>query len=287
MERKIDLENINGTPSFDIREMYKSCFVDVKKKLEYPPIAISLGEFFLGQSRYDIPFGTLGNFSVIVGASKVKKTFFKSLLVAAYIGGTTYKFAEDLKSHRTEDKYVLDFDTEQGKWHAQNVFKRVGSLVGDNYVNYKPFYLRDRDYTTRLEFIEYLLLKSSYSNKIGLVAIDGLADLVGDVNDLAEANDVVQKLMTWTAKANCHLIGVLHKNFGETEKATGHLGSAIMKKSESVCLLAQDKHNKRTVNIKFSYTRGFPIDPYSFTLNKVGLPVLTKMTELTEEQKLW
>ena len=60
-------------------------FVDVNKKLSFPPVAISIGEHTIRGNTYPTPFGTYGNFSAIVGPSKSKKTFLKSLLIESLI----------------------------------------------------------------------------------------------------------------------------------------------------------------------------------------------------------
>ena len=66
----------------------------------------------------------------------------------------------------------------------------------------------------------------------GLVVIDGIADLVSDVNNLDESSMVIQKLMKWTEELDCHIITVIHSNYG-SEKPTGHLGSYLEKKAET------------------------------------------------------
>jgi len=265
-------ETTPGT-KLDFEAMALDSFINVKKKLEYPPVAISIGAATLGQNTYAIPFGTFGNFSCIVGASKSKKTFFKSLIIASFIGGSTTRNAPNIKGERDKDMFILDFDTEQGQWHSQNVFQRVGKLVGENYEYYKPFYLRKYDWKERLQFIEWCILDSDYRNNIGLISIDGFADLVKDVNDLEAANNLTQKLMKWSEVSKAHLTGVLHSNFG-TSKPTGHLGSAILKKAETVCMLERDEVNEKVVNVNFPFTRSFGIESFQFIIGNNGLPII-------------
>jgi hypothetical protein len=88
------------------------------------------------------------------------------------------------------------------------------------------------------------------------------------VNDLSQCNELVQKLMKWTDVSQCHLTGILHTNFG-SDRPTGHLGSAIMKKAETVCVL---EYGETETTVKFKYTRGFPIDEFSFFIGSDGLP---------------
>ena len=275
MVKKIDIKNMQTNGVFDFNKMHNDSFVDVNEKLPYPPVALSVGETNLGQERYPIPFGTFGNFSCIVGASKAKKTFIKSLILASFIGGKSTNYASDFKSHREKDMFILDFDTEQGKWHSQRVFRRVIDIAGGNYEMYKPFYLRRYDYKERLQFIEYCILESEYRNNIGFVNIDGFADLVKDVNDLESCNSLVQSMLKWTDISQCHLTGILHSNY-DTLKPTGHLGSAILKKSETVCNLSVDENDPKYTNVTFKYTRSFPIDDFSFYIDDFGLPIVEK-----------
>ena len=91
---------------------------------------------------------------------------------------------------------------------------------------YQTYALRTINYKQRMRFIEYTLEQNKGNN--GLVVIDGIADLVSDVNNLEESNLCVQKIMELSAKYDCHIITVIHSNYG-TDKATGHLGSFLYK----------------------------------------------------------
>ena len=275
---EIDVSKLDNIGKIDYLKIHKEALIDVTEKLEYPPTALAIGETMLGQTTYPIPFGTFGNFSCIVGASKSKKTFIKSLLLASFIGGNSNNYAPQFKTHRNKDMFVLDFDTEQGKWHSQRVFKRVIEIAGGNYEMYRPFYLRRYDFKERLQFIEWCIMESEYRNNIGFVNIDGFADLVKDVNDLESCNNLVQSMLRWTDVSQCHLTGILHANYG-TQKPTGHLGSAILKKAETVCNLEVDETDRHITNVTFPYTRSFNIDDFSFTIDNFGLPVITENSE--------
>tara|TARA_R110002051_G_scaffold315322_1_gene393585 strand:- start:461 stop:1285 length:825 start_codon:yes stop_codon:yes gene_type:complete len=255
-------------PIKDYSEMYADAFVDVREKLDSPPLALSIGGHEYRGEYVPSRFGTYGNFSCIVGASKSRKSFLKSLLSASYIGGQSIEYAPEIQGYRDSEKFILDFDTEQGKFDSQNTFKRTCRIVGSCNDLYKPFSLRKFGFNERLEFIEYCIL-DKFKDKVGLVLIDGFADLVSDTNDLTQANEMVQKLMMWTDVSQCHLIGVIHQ-VGDTQKATGHLGSAIQKKAETVCFLKYI--DKTTTQVHFKYNRGYPIDDFEFAVGMDGLP---------------
>lgn len=257
--------------NINFQNIYDSSFVDVRKKIEYPPVAISIGQHNLGSKVFPIPFGTYGNFSCIVGASKSKKTFLKSMIIASYIGGKANQYADSIKSHRDRDCFVIDIDTEQSAFHAQNVFKRVLRMTGMESCDfYKPFALRPYEPKQRLEFIEWLIYESDMKDNIGLIGIDGLADLVDDFNDLKESQNAIQKIMKWTDDKQFHLTTILHSNYGSA-KAVGHIGSSVLKKAETVCSVV---NNDTHITAHFTHTRGFPIADFDYSVNDDGLPYI-------------
>lgn len=242
----------------------QECLIDISEDLPKPPIAISIGYKYM---EY-VPLVTYGNFCALVGASKSMKSFLKTALLASYIGGQAQNYFENIKGHSTEKKYVIDIDTEQGKFHVQKAAKRVVRMVGNEYPFYKAFALRPQSAKERVKFIEWILTESEYANKIGILSIDGVADLVEDVNDLKASNEITQKLMTWSNDYNIAIITVIHKNFG-TDKATGHLGSAVLKKSESTVFLHKEED---VVTVSAKYSRNIPFDDFTFRVNVEGIP---------------
>tara|TARA_R100001377_G_C3155459_1_gene97833 strand:- start:334 stop:801 length:468 start_codon:yes stop_codon:yes gene_type:complete len=134
---------------------------------------------------------------------------------------------------------------------------------------YHTFGLRTIGFKQRIEFIEYCL-KHKFEN-VGLVIIDGIADLVSDVNNIEESNACIQKVMEWSANYNCHIICVIHSNFG-SDKPTGHLGSFLEKKTECQIQLEANTVNKEWVTVKCKRSRGYSFETFSFKVNELGLP---------------
>jgi hypothetical protein len=270
MIQPITLEQTSESLEKDFKRIHDEHFVSVDEILKPQPVAISIGYQEYKGTNFPISMGSYGDFSCIVGASKAKKSFLKSMCIAGYIGGDSNLYFDNIKGHRLNDKYVIDIDTEQSEYHSQRVFKRVVELVGINPDFYKPFSLRKLSANERLEFINWLFTESPYVGNIGLVSIDGVADLVNDVNDLEASNKVAQKLLEWSANENCHIITVLHRNFG-TKKPTGHLGSAVLKKAETVIFV--EKEGDLTL-VNPEYTRNQPFEPFAFEVGSDWLPRL-------------
>ena len=221
-------------------------------------------------TEYKIPIGTYGNFSFIQAPPKSMKSFFSSLLVSAYqTGGNS--LSGKIKGERNGRK-IVHFDTEQGKFHCQKVFRRpmvMNGITQDE--DYHTYALRTMSYKDRVDFIDYILYDKLDGKNIGLVVIDGIADLVGDVNNLEQCNEAIQKLMSWTDDLQCHIVTIIHSNFG-SDKPTGHLGSFLEKKAETQIKLEKNNVNEgwTSVECKRSRNRGF--ETFSFTINEQGLP---------------
>lgn len=273
MLEKINLENINGAEkTTDHKKIYRESFIDVSEQLKPQPVAISIGETMYKGVNYPVPFGSYGDYSCIVGASKSRKTFLKSAIMAAYIGGQAQNYFPNMQGHDATGKVVIEIDTEQSKFHSQRVFKRTCEMVGANYDNYYPFSLREYSPKERYEFIDWLIMESEHRDNIGLISIDGYVDLVTDFNSLEQATDLQEKLLSWTTRAKCHITGVLHKNHG-TNKPVGHVGSSVLKKAETIVFVEPDQ-DKKTTHVKCEYSRNIAFNDFKFTVNSDWLPEL-------------
>ena len=94
---------------------------------------------------------------------------------------------------------------------------------------------------------------------------------MSSVNNLEESNLCVQKMMQLSAQYNCHIITVIHSNFG-TDKPTGHLGSFLEKKTETQIQLEANTVNKEWITVSCKRSRGYSFETFSFSVNDFGLP---------------
>lgn len=261
-------ENPQEDVKVDYRKMMSESLIDPSEEIKQQPVAISIGQSEYKGLFYPVPFGSYGDFSCIVGASKSRKTFFKSMIVAGYIGGQSNIHIPSIKGHNTDKKFVIEFDTEQSDYHTQRVVRRVCEMVGDVYPYYKSFALRKYSPKERFEFIDWIINESEYKGNIGLMSIDGYVDLVTDFNSLEQAKGLEEKLLTWTQTGKFHCTGILHKNFGSS-KPVGHVGSSILKKAETVVFV--EKEDDTTI-AKCEYSRNIPFEDIHFSINKDWIP---------------
>jgi hypothetical protein len=258
-----DLNN-NAEQILDFKQILKESLIDPAEEIKQQPIALSIGESNYKGVSYPIPFGSYGDFSCIVGASKSRKTFFKSMIEAAYIGGKSNIHNPSIKGFNSDKKFVLSFDTEQSHFHAQRVQRRVLELIGGNCDYYKTFGLRGYTPKERFDFIDWVVFESDFKNNIGLMSIDGFVDLVTDFNSLEQSTGLTEKLLNWTAKGKMHCTGILHKNFG-TAKPVGHVGSSILKKAETVVFV--EKGDDDVTIVKCEYSRNQPFKEIKFNVD--------------------
>ena len=266
-----------------MQSIEEECVIDINKKIEHPPVAISFKTKEVstkdGVQTFPNAIGTYGNFSFVQAPPKSMKTFFVSLLGSAFCNPKG-KFTRGMDSFR-DNKHFVHFDTEQGEWHAQRVFKRIQWMnKGLKLDFYHTFALRKISYRSRIDFIEYYLdCMKEEGKEIGLVVIDGVADLVSDANNLEESSAIVQKIMAWTTIYNCHIVTVIHSNNG-SDKPTGHLGSFLEKKAETQIQLSRDENKLGAITVSCKRSRNTPFEQFDFKLDEQGLPKVINTDDL-------
>jgi hypothetical protein len=254
--------------------IFKDSLVDLDKHLKPLDVMIYYGVDERGKK---VPAMTRGEFSCIVAKSKTKKSFNKTLIESAFVGGKTNNYTDLIVGNRKKDNYIISIDTEQGEFYAQKSFGRVERITGFRYDKYLPLQMRKKSIQERLEMIEWLIYESEYKGKIDFLFIDGIADLVYNTNDIEEGVKIGERLLKWTADGNLHISTIIHKA-GNTDKARGHLGTAIQIKAETIILmdaLTDDQGNvidNNTVIVRCGMSRGKNFEPFYLSVDNEGLP---------------
>ena len=218
--------------------------------------------------------GTLGNFSASIGKAKSKKTFNVSAIVAAALkNGTVLLYSAELPKDKRKILYV---DTEQSPYHCLKVMERIlrmADLPTDRDSEHLEF-LALRKYTPkeRIAAVEQAIYNIP---ELGLVVIDGIRDMVYDINSPGESTRIISKLMQWTDDRQIHIHTILHQNKGD-ENARGHIGTELNNKAETVLLVEKDKGNSDISHVSAMHIRAMDFEPFAFCINDRALPELAE-----------
>ena len=216
--------------------------------------------------------GTLGNFSASIGKAKSKKTFNVSAIVAAALkNGTVLSYTAELPENKRKILYV---DTEQSTYHCAKVAKRILRMAGlpadRNHEDLEFLVLRKYTPEERIAIVREAIYRTE---NIGLVVIDGIRDMVHDINNPGESTTVISYLMTWTGERDIHIHTVLHQNKGD-ENARGHIGTELSNKAETVLQVEKDENNPDISTVKTAHIRAVDFEPFAFRINEEALPEL-------------
>ena len=216
--------------------------------------------------------GTLGNFSASTGKAKSKKTFNISAIVAAALRNSeVLQYSAYLPQEKRKILYV---DTEQSFYHCHKVLKRIMRLAGynieQNSNDFLFIVLREHTPERRREIIGETLRRVK---GIGLVIIDGIRDLMYDINSPSESAEIINLLMRWSSEYNLHIHTVLHLNKGD-DNTRGHIGTELNNKAETVLQVTKSTQDANISEVKAMHIRDRDFSPFAFRINDDALPEL-------------
>ena len=252
----------NTTPSCEKLAVYmEESIVSVTNTYEQSPVVLMVD---------DAVIGTLGNFSASIGKAKSKKTFNVSAIVASALSGSTILH---YRSMFPENKRkILYIDTEQGRYHCQQVLKRILRLADlpeyKNPDNLIMLALRKFSPKLRLAIVEQAI---GTIPDLGLVIIDGIRDFLYDINSSSESTDIISKFMQWTDDRQIHIHTVLHQNKND-EHARGHIGTELNNKAETIMQIEVDKEDKTVSVVEAVHSRDHEFEPFAFRINEEAMP---------------
>ena len=182
---------------------------------------------------YDVPCFYRGELVAVCGKAKSGKTLFLSIIMACCL--TNKVLALERVSGDGKPLRVLWLDTEQSQQSTQEIMlKRIIPLAGDINGFDECFYsynLRGLGYETRRELME-VAVNALHPD---LVIIDGIKDLVTDINDAVQATQIMEQLMMLAQKNNCCIVNVLHQNKSEADlNMRGSIGTELTNKAFEV-----------------------------------------------------
>lgn len=270
------IEDILGEPidSTLFKKLLKYCQLRITEEYKVPPEIMSIN---------GIPIATLGNFSASVGKPKSTKTFNVSAFVAAALTNCRVLCYQ---GNLPKDKCtILYIDTEQSKYHCHKVMARILKLAGlpldREPKNLKFLMLREYNPEDRRKIIAGAITENK---GIGLVVIDGLRDLMHDINSSGESIDIICDLMKWTSCFNLHVHTVLHLNKGD-DNTRGHIGTELNNKAETVLQITKNSIDNYS-EVKAMHIRDREFEPFAYRINSDALPELVLNYKEKTSQRL-
>ena len=209
----------------------------------------------------------------ITGKAKSGKTFLVSMLMSCCVVRDVLSF------HRQGDLplRLLWYDTEQSDESTQDILRnRIMPMTGmackqaDVEKQIDVFNVRGVPWKDRRS----LLVEAVEHYAPDLVIVDGIRDLVDDINDGVLAQEVMEELLHLADKSGCCIVCILHQNKGsEDHNLRGWIGTELMHKAFET-YACEKLLPDRIFEVKQTLTRKYDItDSLYFRINQDGLPV--------------
>lgn len=220
----------------------------------------------------------------ITGRAKSGKTFVMSIIMLMGVIDRILQFERDGK----EPLKVLWFDTEQSKQSTLDIIQnRIVEMYHRKVDPDTPFPNEClRTFNVRFDNCEMRrqgFLELVPFIKPDLVILDGIRDLVSDINDGAEAQRIMEEMLALAQDNDCCIIAVLHQNKSdESRDPRGWLGTELLNKAFDVFatekMKIQDGQGTRFVfKLEQLYTRKYDIEQQLyFQVDEDGLPFETE-----------
>ena len=263
---------------------------------------------------FGVPCFYRGELVADCGKAKSGKTFFLSILMAACLtekvlalerhtdnkGHTDLTDLTDFKPLR-----VLWIDTEQSQQSTQDILvNRIIPLIanghtdstdltdlsstptsGDSQKSVKSersvcdidsslfaFNLRGLGFEKRAKMVDVAIRTLAPD----IAIIDGIKDLMTDINDAVQATLIMEHLMSLAKEQNCCIVCVLHLNKSEQDRnMRGSIGTELTNKAFEVfqCEMINEKDKTDTFKVTHTYSRKQKMkQKFYYRINDEGLP---------------
>jgi hypothetical protein len=181
--------------------------------------------------------GSLSNFITLSGLPKAgKSTFVAAIVASAFVPYDVFS----MKIHLPKDrKKLCYFDTESSDY---DFYRQINKIKGFSELTNLPDYfnayqVREDGSGLIRKMIEAYLQDNP---ECSVIIIDGLLDLIVNMNDEREASLVTKWLKKITKVYNVLLITVLHQSKSNLS-TTGHIGSASDRFAQSTLDIVKEK----------------------------------------------
>ena len=237
---------------------------------------------------FDVPCFYRGELVADCGKAKSGKTYFLSILMAACLKEKALALERISHTDGTDNTdikplRVLWIDTEQSQQSTQEILrdriiplseKSVQSVesVCDINNTFYAFNLRGLGFEKRGKMVNVAIR----TIKPDICIIDGIKDLMTDINDAVQATRIMEQLMALAKEFNCSIVCVLHLNKSEQDRnMRGSIGTELTNKAFEVfqCEMISEKDKTDTFKVTQTYSRKQKMkQKFYYRINDEGLP---------------
>ncbi len=189
-------------------------------------------------------FAIEGDISFISGQPKAGKTHVCAVLIATALMKVRPPDLDTLgiQCEYCEGREVIYVDTEQPKPYAKKLLDSIKNYLNvfREPENFHFYNLRKYENSKKFNVIKKMF--EMYPNTF-IWIIDGIADLVKNINSEEETSDIMSWFMAAADNFKSTIILVLHEN-PSTDKMRGHLGSEAMRKAGGAISIKKDRKKR-------------------------------------------
>ena len=235
---------------------------------------------------FDVPCFYRGELVADCGKAKSGKTYFLSILMAASLTQKAlalerYSLADSADNADIGPLRVLWIDTEQSQQSTQEILRdriiplstKSAPTTKDINSTFFAFNLRGLGFEKRGKMVDVAIR----SIQPDLCIIDGIKDLMTDINDAVQATLIMEKLMALAKTQNCCIVCVLHQNKSDQDRnMRGSIGTELTNKAFEVfqCEMISDNNDKaETFKVTHTYSRKQKMKhKFYYRVSDEGLP---------------
>ena len=221
-----------------------------------------------------------GDLTTIAGPAKSGKTFLTTMTMACCVKRQVLEFERISE----EPLKVLWFDTEQSRMTTKRILTdRVGQMTDhEGAFPDEQFYVLNVRSLTPEERVDMLHLAID-TYKPDMVIIDGIADMLNDINNGPNATELMQKLLTIASTKKCNITTVIHLNrTGERLNLRGWIGTVMVQKSYEV-FNCEKVFKTKTFLADLTFSRRYHLDQtLYYEIDDKGLPFATEKPDIQQ-----
>jgi RecA-family ATPase len=215
---------------------------------------------FIGGRRV----ASIGNFICITGKPKARKSAFAQAILSSAI---TQEENLGIAVRLPNNNHIVLVDTEQDLndiyANLYRLKKQIGVKSLKPFDNFSVYSVSDLEPSKIISFVNQLFVQDK---NIGLIVIDGLLDLINDMNDIKESRELMQQIKHWAKINNCLIVTILHQS-KSSGYSIGHLGSFADRKAQAVLQVEKEKDDNIST-LSAQYMRSDKhFEPISITYN--------------------